>query len=196
MYAWFSRDSSELQVIARNCDWFMALFVRVVIGRSLTALILVFRQSLRAVYCIHSQLTQDIAFHYLLFFPFWLFIRLWQGLQEEQMYKLVFFSFEFLSYIIQYLLYLLQCISCGSTSFPKNRSNTIATVRLLKRRLHSMGTSCILKKGTFHQIDSHLEWTLDPRNWLCYFIICGITTQSKLKFHSNNGNITWLFSAS
>ena len=29
----FSRDSSELQVIARNCDWFMALFVRVVIGR-------------------------------------------------------------------------------------------------------------------------------------------------------------------
>ena len=30
----FSRASSELQVIARNCDWFMALFVRVVIGRS------------------------------------------------------------------------------------------------------------------------------------------------------------------
>ena len=30
----FSRASSELHVIAKNCDWFMALFVRVVIGRS------------------------------------------------------------------------------------------------------------------------------------------------------------------
>ena len=30
----FSRASSELQVIARNCDWFIALFVVVVIGRS------------------------------------------------------------------------------------------------------------------------------------------------------------------
>ena len=30
----FSRASRELQVIARNCDWFMALFVAVVIGRS------------------------------------------------------------------------------------------------------------------------------------------------------------------
>ena len=30
----FSRASSELQVIARNCDWFMALLVPVVIGRS------------------------------------------------------------------------------------------------------------------------------------------------------------------
>ena len=30
----FSRASSELQVIARNCDWFMALFVPIVIGRS------------------------------------------------------------------------------------------------------------------------------------------------------------------
>ena len=30
----FSRASSELRVIARNCDWFMALFVPVVIGRS------------------------------------------------------------------------------------------------------------------------------------------------------------------
>ena len=30
----FSRASSKLQVIARNCDWFMALFVPVVIGRS------------------------------------------------------------------------------------------------------------------------------------------------------------------
>ena len=30
----FSRTSSELQVIARNCDWFMELFVPVVIGRS------------------------------------------------------------------------------------------------------------------------------------------------------------------
>ena len=30
----FSRASSELQVIARNCDWFMALFVPVLIGRS------------------------------------------------------------------------------------------------------------------------------------------------------------------
>ena len=28
------RASSELQVIARNCDWFIALFVPVVIGRS------------------------------------------------------------------------------------------------------------------------------------------------------------------
>ena len=30
----FSRASSKLQVIARNCDWFNALFVPVVIGRS------------------------------------------------------------------------------------------------------------------------------------------------------------------
>ena len=30
----FSRASSELQVIARNCDWFIALFVPVVIGRT------------------------------------------------------------------------------------------------------------------------------------------------------------------
>ena len=30
----FSRASSELQVIARNCDWFIVLFVPVVIGRS------------------------------------------------------------------------------------------------------------------------------------------------------------------
>ena len=30
----FSRASSELQVIATNWDWFMALFVPVVIGRS------------------------------------------------------------------------------------------------------------------------------------------------------------------
>ena len=30
----FSRASSGLQVIAMNCDWFTALFVRVVIGRS------------------------------------------------------------------------------------------------------------------------------------------------------------------
>ena len=30
----FSRASSKLQVIAMNCDWFTALFVRVVIGRS------------------------------------------------------------------------------------------------------------------------------------------------------------------
>ena len=30
----FSRASSELQVIAGNCDWFMELFVPVVIGRS------------------------------------------------------------------------------------------------------------------------------------------------------------------
>ena len=34
MYAWFSRALSELQVIARNCDWFIALFVPAVIGRS------------------------------------------------------------------------------------------------------------------------------------------------------------------
>ena len=30
----FSRGLSELQVIARNCDWFIALFAPVVIGRS------------------------------------------------------------------------------------------------------------------------------------------------------------------
>ena len=30
----FSRASSELQVIARDCDWFISLFVPVVIGRS------------------------------------------------------------------------------------------------------------------------------------------------------------------
>ena len=30
----FSRASSELQVIARNCDWLMALSAPVVIGRS------------------------------------------------------------------------------------------------------------------------------------------------------------------
>ena len=30
----FSRALSELQIIARNCDWFIALFVPVVIGRS------------------------------------------------------------------------------------------------------------------------------------------------------------------
>ena len=30
----FSHASSELQVIARNCDWFMALFAPAVIGRS------------------------------------------------------------------------------------------------------------------------------------------------------------------
>ena len=30
----FSRASKDLQVIARNCDWFMALFVHVMIGRS------------------------------------------------------------------------------------------------------------------------------------------------------------------
>ena len=30
----FSRASSELLVIASNCDWFMALFVPVVIGPS------------------------------------------------------------------------------------------------------------------------------------------------------------------
>ena len=30
----FSRALRELQVISRNCDWFIALFVPVVIGRS------------------------------------------------------------------------------------------------------------------------------------------------------------------
>ena len=30
----FSRASSELQVIARNCDWFIALSAPAVIGRS------------------------------------------------------------------------------------------------------------------------------------------------------------------
>ena len=30
----FSRALSELQVISRNCDWFIALFVPVVIGQS------------------------------------------------------------------------------------------------------------------------------------------------------------------
>ena len=40
----FSRASSELQVIARNFYWFMALFVPVVIGQS-NYFVLVFRQS-------------------------------------------------------------------------------------------------------------------------------------------------------
>ena len=40
----FSRASSELQVIARNCDWFIALSAPVVIGRS-NCFGLVFRQS-------------------------------------------------------------------------------------------------------------------------------------------------------
>ena len=40
----FSRASSEIQVIPRNCDWFMTLFLPVVIGQSDT-LVLVFRQS-------------------------------------------------------------------------------------------------------------------------------------------------------
>ena len=30
----FSRALSKLQIVARNCDWFIALFVPVVIGRS------------------------------------------------------------------------------------------------------------------------------------------------------------------
>ena len=30
----FSRAMNELQIIARNCDWFIVLFVPVVIGRS------------------------------------------------------------------------------------------------------------------------------------------------------------------
>ena len=34
MYTSFSRALSELQVIARNCDWFIALFAPAVIGRS------------------------------------------------------------------------------------------------------------------------------------------------------------------
>ena len=34
MYAWFSRALSELQIIAKNCDWFIALSAPVVIGRS------------------------------------------------------------------------------------------------------------------------------------------------------------------
>jgi len=34
MYAWFSRVSSELQVVAKNCDWFIALHAPLVIGRS------------------------------------------------------------------------------------------------------------------------------------------------------------------
>ena len=41
----FPRALSELQVIARNCNWFIALFVPVVIGRSSIALVLVLRQS-------------------------------------------------------------------------------------------------------------------------------------------------------
>ena len=39
----FSRASSELQVIARNCDWFIALPAPVVIGRS-NCLVLDFQQ--------------------------------------------------------------------------------------------------------------------------------------------------------
>ena len=34
MYAWFFRALSELHVIARNFDWFIALSAPVVIGRS------------------------------------------------------------------------------------------------------------------------------------------------------------------
>ena len=41
----FSRPLSKLQIIARNFDWFMALYAPVVIGRSIIALVLVFRQS-------------------------------------------------------------------------------------------------------------------------------------------------------
>ena len=40
----FSRASSELQVIARNCDWFISMFAPVVIS-GVIALVLVFRQS-------------------------------------------------------------------------------------------------------------------------------------------------------
>jgi len=42
----FSRALSELQEIASNSDWFVALFALVVIGRSLITLGLLFRQSL------------------------------------------------------------------------------------------------------------------------------------------------------
>ena len=41
----FSRALSEIQIIARHCHWFVALFVPVVTGRSLIALVLGFRQS-------------------------------------------------------------------------------------------------------------------------------------------------------
>ena len=41
----FSRALSELKVIARNCDWFIALFAPVVIARSNCFQVLVFRQS-------------------------------------------------------------------------------------------------------------------------------------------------------
>ena len=40
----FSRALSKFQIIARNCDWLIALFVSVVIGRS-NCFSLVFRQS-------------------------------------------------------------------------------------------------------------------------------------------------------
>ena len=33
IYTSFFRALSELQVISRNCDWFIALFARVLIGR-------------------------------------------------------------------------------------------------------------------------------------------------------------------
>ena len=41
----FSRALNKLQVIARNCDWFIALFAPVVVGRGNFALVLVFRKS-------------------------------------------------------------------------------------------------------------------------------------------------------
>ena len=41
----FSRASSELQVIARNCDWFIALFLFLLSLVGVIALVLVFRQS-------------------------------------------------------------------------------------------------------------------------------------------------------
>ena len=34
MYALFSRALSDLQIIARNCHWFIVLFVPVVIGQN------------------------------------------------------------------------------------------------------------------------------------------------------------------
>ena len=34
LYVWFFTRFERVKVIARNCDWFMALFVHVVIGRS------------------------------------------------------------------------------------------------------------------------------------------------------------------
>ena len=52
-----SRAFSELQIIARNCDWFIALFAPAVIGRS-NCFGLVFRQS------FENRSNKNVSIHY------------------------------------------------------------------------------------------------------------------------------------